>query len=72
MGDRTTKQIIQNMDEWERTASDRDIQYQQLRVAVETREKLETIRGIISFLFLLWLVAVVIMLVAIAADSGTT
>lgn len=71
MSDRAIRQFIQNMDEWEKTASDRDIQYQLLRVAVETREKIETIRGIITFLFALWLVGVVVVVVASAASSGT-
>jgi hypothetical protein len=71
VSDRSTKRIIQNMDEWEKSASDRDIQYQLLRVAVETREKVETIRGIISFLFVLWLIGVIVAVVASAANAAT-
>jgi hypothetical protein len=70
MSDRT-KQIIDDMAEWEKTASDRDIQVQMLRVAVETREKIETIRSIVTFLFVLWLIGVVAVVIAAAANSGT-
>jgi hypothetical protein len=66
-----TKQIIDDMAEWEKTASDRDIQVQMLRVAVETREKIETIRSIVTFLFVLWLIGVVAVVIAAAANSGT-
>jgi hypothetical protein len=70
MSDRT-KQIIDDMSEWEKTASDRDIQVQMLRVAVETREKIETIRSIVTFLFVLWLIGAVAVVIAAAANSGT-
>jgi hypothetical protein len=70
MSNRSTT-AMQKLDEWGMTASDRDIQLQLLRVAVETREKVETIRNIITFLFALWLVGVLVVLVAIATESAT-
>lgn len=60
----STKQTIRDLEEWGKTASDRDIQLQMLRVAVETREKIETIRGIISFMFIMWVIGVVIIAIA--------
>ena len=66
----STKRTLRDMEEWGKTASDRDIQFQLLRVAVETRDKIETIRGIITFLFVLWLVGVVLFFVA-AGSSDT-
>ncbi|MGV3757955.1 MAG: hypothetical protein ACO1PW_00230 [Actinomycetota bacterium] len=59
------------MEEWGRTASDRDIQLQLLRVAVETRDKIETIRGIITFLFVLWAIGVVVLLVAAGTSDAS-
>ena len=42
-----------------------------LRVAVETRYKVETIRSIITFLFVLWILGVIAVVLAAAATSGT-
>lgn len=60
----STKQTLRDMEEWGKTASDRDIQFHMLRVAVETRDKIETIRGIVSFMFILWVIGVVVLLVS--------
>ena len=64
-----TRSTIRDLEEWGKTASDRDIQLQLLRVAVETRDKIETIRGIITFLFVLWLIGVVVLFVAAGASD---
>lgn len=66
-----TKQTLSYMEEWAKTASDRDIQFQMLRVSVETRDKIETIRGIIVFLFVLWVIGVVILVAAILSADGS-
>jgi hypothetical protein len=65
-----TKSTLRDMEEWGRTASDRDVQFQMLRIAVETRDKIETIRGIITFLFLLWLAGVVVLLIGVVSSAS--
>lgn len=62
----STNQTLRDVEEWGKTATDRDIQLQMLRVAVETRDKVGTIHAIISFMFVLWVLGV---LAAIAAAT---
>ena len=57
------------MEEWGKTASDRDIQFHMQRVAVETRDKVETIRSSVTFLFVLWLIGVVVATAAAASSQ---
>lgn len=66
-----TRRTVRDLEEWGKTASDRDIQLQLLRVAVETRDKIETIRGIITFLFVLWLIGVVVLFVAAGTSDSS-
>jgi len=67
--DVSTKQTLRDMEEWGKTASDRDIQFHRLRVAVETRDKVETIRSSVTFLFVLWLIGVVVATAAAASSQ---
>ena len=66
-----TKSTVQDMEQWGRTASDRDIQFQMLRIAVETRDKIETIRSIVTFLFVLWLIGVVLVTAAVLSSDSS-
>jgi hypothetical protein len=60
------------MEEWGKTASDRDIQFHMLRIAVETRDKIETIRSIVTFLFVLWLIGVVLLVAGVLSSDSSS
>lgn len=52
------------MQQWARTASDRDIQVQLLCVATQTRDELDAIQGILVFMIILWLLGAVALIAA--------
>lgn len=47
-------------------------QFHMLRIAVETRDKIETIRGIVTFLFVLWLIGVVLLIAGVVSSDSTS
>lgn len=67
-----TKNTLRDIEEWGKTASDRDIQFQMLRIAVETRDKIETIRSIVTFLFVLWLMGVVLLIAGVFSSDSSS